>query len=180
MVWNAAHIHLMINHLPIFALDLAIPLLLLALWKREEKAIFLGAVLLMLFGTLGGIGSVLSGDEAEEYVEGEQGVSMKSLSEHEELAEVTSLTLNIVGIMALFVYFLKKKRPELLRPEYWIIILLIGALVGSTMAGLTALEGGKIRHPEIRPGASESILTPESGLLKSSDAETSEDRDDDD
>lgn len=170
MVWNAAHIHLMINHLPVFAPVLAIPLLLLALWKREEKAIFLGAVLLMVFGALGGISSVLSGDEAEEYVEGQQGVSMMSLSEHEELAEATSMTLNIVGLFALGVLYLKNKRPELLRPEYWIIILLIGALAGSTMAGLTALEGGKIRHPEIRPGVSESVITPEAG----------EDRDDDD
>jgi len=151
MVWNAAHIHLMVNHLPVFAPLLAIPLLLLSLWRKEEKAIFIGAILLLVAGSLGGITSVLSGEEAEEYVEGEPGVSMRALSEHEERAENASLSLNILAIVAVASLFFTLKKPGVMKKEFWIYVLLAGTIAASSVVGFAALKGGEIRHPEIRP-----------------------------
>lgn len=159
----------MINHLPIFAPVLAIPLLLLAYWKREEKAIIIGAVLLLVFGAVGGIVSTLSGEEAEQYVEGEPGVSMKALSIHEERAEVAAVTLDIVAILALAALLAMWKRPGMLKPEYWITLLLVGAFVASAMAGFAALKGGEIRHPEIRPPESAEFLQVNHSDIKSAD-----------
>ncbi len=141
----------MINHLPIFAPVLAMPLLLLALWKRDEKAIFIGAVLLLVFGAIGGFIAVQTGERAEEAVEGEPGISMRALSEHEERAKTTSLALNIIALIALAALYFRMKRPEKFKPIYLIAILLVGAFIGSSMAGYAALKGGEIHHPEIRP-----------------------------
>ena len=174
----------MINHLPVFAPVLAIPLLLLALWKREEKAIFIGAVLLLVLGAIGGIVSVKTGEKAQDYVEGEQGVSMRALSVHEERAEAASLTLSLVAIVALAALYFKWKRPALLKPEYWIMILLFGAVVASSVVGFAALKGGEIRHPEIRPKDETALLQMPGSPARASDAmihvENEEEDDDDD
>jgi hypothetical protein len=140
----------MINHLPVFAPVLAIPLLLLALWKRDEKAIFIGAVLLMLAAGVGALLSTLTGEEAGEALAGEPGVSMMAMSEHEEYAEKTAIVMEIIALVAVWAGYVrfKSNSPTSTR---WILILLASALISSAMAGGTALEGGKVRHPEIRP-----------------------------
>jgi len=150
MVWNAPHIHLMVNHLPVFAPALAIPLLILAFWKREEWGAFIGGVLLILLGAFGGVISVVSGERAGETLAGEPGVSMMAMSEHEEAAEAAAVALYIGGALAIAAGVIRgrKKEPA---SRLWLGILLASALISSAMVGCAALDGGLIRHPEIRP-----------------------------
>jgi len=153
MVWNAPHLHLMINHLPVFAPLLAIPLLAIALWKREEKGAFIGAVLLLVLGAIGAFVSVQTGERAGDALTGEQGVSMLAMSAHEELAEGAAITLYVVAMLAIVAAVMRFRNAAPASP-LWIGILLGAALMGAGIVGNAAMKGGEIRHPEIRPADS--------------------------
>jgi len=150
MVWNAPHLHLMINHLPVFAPVLAIPLLMIAYWKREEKGAFIGAVLLLVLGAFGAFISTTTGERAGDALTGEPGVSMQAMAIHEDRAEGAAVTLYVValiGVVAAVVRF----RSESPASPLWLGILFAAALIGSGIVGWASLKGGEIRHPEVRP-----------------------------
>ena len=85
---NPAHLHLIANHVPVFAAALAIPLLGVSLWRRDESGTFLTAVLFLVIAGVGAIVAQRSGHAAEEIVEELPGIEERLIEEHEERAEV--------------------------------------------------------------------------------------------
>jgi hypothetical protein len=150
---NPAHLHLIANHVPIFAAALAIPLLLVALWRRDESGTFLAAVLFLVIAGVGAIVAERSGHAAEEIVEELPGIEERLIHEHEERAEV-ALWLTVasaaLGIATLAVVW--RRRPF---PVWSAVLLLAAALVTTGAMAWTSLAGGEIRHPEIRASDSD-------------------------
>ena len=67
---NDAHLHLLVNHLPIVGAMLSLPLFGLALLMPKDRGALRAAVLVAVFTALGGVAADLTGEPAEEVVEG--------------------------------------------------------------------------------------------------------------
>ncbi|HEX6750548.1 MAG TPA: hypothetical protein VF092_24880 [Longimicrobium sp.] len=146
---NAAHLHLLLNHLPVVGTIGCILLLALAAVRRspELAKVSLGMVVLV---ALAGAAAYLTGEPAEESVEHAAGVSEALIERHEEAALVALLLLSAVGALSL-VELLAFRRRAVPRPL--ILATLLAALLPAAAMGYTANLGGQIRHAEIRAGA---------------------------
>ena len=70
---NDAHQHLLVNHLPIFAAFLSIPMLVMTLLLRKERGLLLASVFLLVAAGLGGWLSYASGEKAWDMIASAQG-----------------------------------------------------------------------------------------------------------
>jgi uncharacterized membrane protein len=102
---NWAHIHLMSNHFPVIGIVFGILLLLLALLRKSEelKKVSFGIFILI---ALVAFVVYFSGEPAEEVVEHLPGVKGSVIEQHEEMALVSLIFIEILGIMASIGLFL--------------------------------------------------------------------------
>jgi hypothetical protein len=143
---TAAHFHLIVNHLPLFAAMFGGVIMAVGLWKNSESLTRAGLVLGVVAGLGAGLAS-FSGERAEELVEGLQGVAEAAIEEHEEAAEVTLWTAITLGAVSLFGLFVPLARGRLAGHTRRTAVGL--AILTFVAAGWTANLGGRIRHPEI-------------------------------
>ena len=145
---NAAHLHLVVNHLPTMGMFLAIPLILLAMWRRHEVGVTYAACLLLVVGGAGGVIAEETGEGAEEAVETSPTVSEVAIHEHEERAEIAVPIGVVTGLMALGVAAWTAKRGAASAPALG--VLLAANLASAAAMAAVAQVGGVINHPEIR------------------------------
>jgi uncharacterized membrane protein len=146
---NAAHIHLLVNHLPVFGVILGVAVLLAGRIRRSAELMRAGFALLVVAG-IGAGAAYLSGERAEEIVEDLAGVSEAMIEEHEDsawFALIGAAALGLAGLIGL-----ARFRGDAVAP--WLVnsSLLLGLLTAAAIAR-TAFLGGQIRHSEIRAGA---------------------------
>lgn len=147
---DAAHLHLMINHLPIIGTPVVLAFLVWGLLRRSrdiQRAALGGAVILAALT----YPVFLTGEPAEHQVEDAAWMNERLVHEHEERAEMALIAVLLTGAVALVgLWQARRERP------------LSGKLTGVTAAGLllsagllgwTALAGGVIRHDETRASA---------------------------
>lgn len=151
---NDAHLHLLVNHLPIVGAMLSLPLFGLALLMPKDRGALRAAVLVAVFTALGGVAADLTGEPAEEVVEGLPDVTEDAIHEHEERAEVAVVTAVIGGLIAVGALVVSERKKAVHLPVTGLALLAAVATAG-TMAW-TGQAGGPIRHTEIR----------EAGLVK--------------
>jgi ABC-type branched-subunit amino acid transport system permease subunit len=147
---NAAHLHLIVNHVPILGSAFGLFLLLLSLHPRFGANVRRAALVFFVITGLFAEISVLSGESAHELLHGTPGISMANVEPHEEMAEKTNVVAIITGLAALFVLameWLDKRYPKFIS---WIVYLL--AIITFVMMFLTGELGGHIRHPETFSG----------------------------
>lgn len=149
---NGAHLHLLVNHLPIMGSFIAIPLVALALWRNRDAGLLGAAVLVLVLGALGAVGAGATGDGAEEVVEDMPAVSESAIKVHEERADIAEGVSLVTAALGLGMLFWRLKKSESL-PR-----LALGGLLGASLlsgAGMAAVgaAGGVIHHPEIRGDA---------------------------
>lgn len=145
---NATHLHLLINHLPVLGSAIAIVLLAWALQSRSRDLTRAGLILTLVCG-IGGFVAKQSGEEAEEQVESLPWASKELIHEHEEAADWAWILLALAGAGAA-VALVRMRGDKAARMETGIVLGLV--TVAFLATARTALEGGKIRHEEIRPG----------------------------
>ena len=148
---NPAHLHLLLNHVPVLG---AIGLLLLftiAFFRRDSS---LGRLALALTIVVAGaaVAVFLTGEPAEELVEELAGINESAIEPHEEAARVATIAFGILGAAAA-ISLVAFRRREL--PRWMMGVALLGTLGVSGLMGWTANLGGQIRHTEIgaAPGA---------------------------
>lgn len=145
---NLAHLHLMLNHIPVLGIAFGLALVSLALLRKSEelKRISLGFLIVI---ALLASPAYLTGEPAEELVENLPGVSKSSIEQHEEAAQVAFAGVLIVGAAALggLIFFRRRK----LVPNWLSVIVLVLSLIVFALMARTANLGGFIRHAEIRP-----------------------------
>jgi|LauGreDrversion4_2_1035121.scaffolds.fasta_scaffold42464_5 uncharacterized membrane protein len=142
---NAAHLHIVLVHLPIVLIPTATFLLLFALFRKQEPVASV-ALWLYVGASLCSIPAFLIGEEAEEIVEDLPGISEETLEDHEEAADVAFWLTLVVGATAASGILLEKKAPRFLQPT--LKLLVVTGAVASASLTHTAYKGGKIRHPE--------------------------------
>lgn len=158
---NLAHLHLLLNHFPIIGSALAVPLLAIAAWRTREWSAILAPALVLIIAGVCAVAANLTGEPAEEVVEDRPGVSERWIHEHEEHADVATgfAVVGAVGAGGLL-YWASRKGET---PRLGVAGLLVLTLGTNGMMAWTGLAGGRIHHPELRPGASEAPPEAEGG-----------------
>lgn len=147
---NAAHLHLLVNHLPIFGSMLSLVLFALALWRRD-RGVQLSATVISALAAVGAAAALWTGEPAEEVVEGLPGVAEAAIHDHEEAAELAAVLMLGAGALSIGALLLSRRAPAPGMVALGVPAVATLAAVGAlTVAGST---GGKIRHPEIADGA---------------------------
>ncbi len=143
---NGAHVHLILNHIPILGSVFAFCLLAFGLLFRNQSVMKTGLVTLVVVALLA-IPVLLSGEEAEHFVDGLPGVSSDKIETHEEHGEVSFWALIMSGAIALGTLLAGGfKKP----PSKILAWLTLGFLVIATILMVrTGNSGGQIRHTEI-------------------------------
>jgi len=147
MSW--AHIHLALNHVPVIGLPIAVGLLAWAMIRRSAELTRASFVLLLVLAILTLVVQ-LTGEPAEDLVEGLPGVLDSMVERHEEAALIGTIGMGVLGLLALFGWWWSRAERRL-APWYSAVMLVIGVLVTGYM-GWVANLGGQIRHSEIRSG----------------------------
>ncbi len=144
---NQAHLHLLLNHLPILGTLFGILVLLTGFLLKHEtvKRTGLG---LFVFAAVSAIPAFLTGEGAEEVVEGLPGVGENLIERHEDLANYFLWTVIGLGMLSLATFYATFRAWKAASLFYVItLIVSFGAMVFAYQAGTS---GGEIRHTEIR------------------------------
>ena len=147
---NPAHLHLMLNHLPVIGVPLVGALLAWALIRgsRELYRTALGAAVVVAALTYP---VFLTGEPAEDRVEDTAWASKDLIHEHEERAEAALIAVLVTGAIAAFGLWQSRGGRESSRVIGGLT--LTGLAIGAGLLAWTALAGGPIRHDEIRAGS---------------------------
>lgn len=144
---TAAQLHLALNHIPVLGTLLGAVLLAYALWRGQETVQNVSLGLLVVVGAVA-VAVYLTGEPAEEIVEGAAGVSHDAIEAHEAWGLYAFLASIVTGLGALGALVLEKAREQLARWSVQAVLVL--ALLTSGVMVYTANLGGKINHPELR------------------------------
>ena len=148
-MWNLAHLHIAINHIPVVLMPAALVILGVAVWRRSETLLRTGIVVAWV-GAASGLATYLTGDEAADLVMAAEKAQEKTLdpivSEHDASAGWALGSAVLVAAAGVWGW-----RRKGLGREVTIPLLVLTALSTAILAR-TALLGGRIRHPEARAG----------------------------
>lgn len=150
---DAAHIHLLLNHVPVLGAVFGTLLLGYGLMRDSDDVVTAGYWLLVLVGVTS-VAVYLTGEPAEELVEGLAGVSEPILERHEEAALWATIVGGVVGGVSALGLALSAWGS--VGRRYAGAVLAASLLLCGVM-GWTANLGGQVRHTEIRPGAAATV-----------------------
>lgn len=163
---NAAHFHLVVNHLPVIFPIVGIIVMITGLVFKSD-AVKRTAFLIFIIGSLTSIAAMTSGEGAEEVVENLSGVTKNYIECHEESAELFSIMTYILGAISLFGLWAGIKQKTF--SAIINIAILIFAIVTIYFGRDTATTGGEIRHTEIRSNYISPEVQKQSGSEKDDD-----------
>jgi len=148
---TAAHIHLLLNHIPILGTIFGLLLLCYGMWKRSDdvRKASLGTFVITALIT---IPVYLTGDGAAQIVGKLPDVSIAIIRRHDNAATITLWAIEILGALSIFGLWWGRGNRGL-KPWLKGVILVI-ALICSGLGVWTGSIGGQIRHTEVRPGFS--------------------------
>lgn len=147
---TAAHFHLALNHIPLLGILFGALLLAYGLWRGSSDVQQASLGLLAVAG-LSIIAVYLTGEPAEEIVEGLAGVSHDAIEAHEALGTYALVAGLLTGFASIITLVRGTIRGRLNRGS--VVLTLVVALAATGLIGYTANLGGKISHPELRTEA---------------------------
>ena len=147
---SAAHVHLLLNHIPILGSIFGLLVLCYGMLRKsnEIKKTSLGVLVITALLT---IPVYLTGDGAAEIVGSLPGVSAAIIQQHDKAATITIVAIEILGAVSLLSLGLSwRSRREL---KSWMTLgVFVLALISSGLGAWTGSIGGQIRHTEVRAG----------------------------
>ena len=144
-----AHFHLAFNHVPVVLVPVAVVMLAYAMASRSAD-LTKGALALLIVSMLFGAAAFLTGEPAEEAVEGLVGISIEAIEAHEGVAPIAAAATALTGLFALVILV---KWPSGGSPASMRIATLVVAIGAALLLAWTAYLGGRINHPELREEA---------------------------
>lgn len=154
---NPAHLHLLVNHIPILGGVFAV-LLLAWGWLRRDASILRVALALFVILAAAAIAVHSTGERAVETAERLPDVTRELIDRHESAAGKATTVFFVAGLVALAGMIGFRKRP--VPPAWFLALLVLVGAVNAVMIARAGLLGGEIRHTETRPGA---VLPPAAG-----------------
>ncbi len=146
---NWAHVHLVLNHIPVLGAIFGLALLAWALLRRNE-ALERAALGTFVVVALAAVPVFLTGEPAEGVVEHLAGTAEPAIKAHEEAALVALIAIEGLGLFALTTLLLFRKRAL---PGPVAGAALVFAVATAGWMAQTANLGGRIRHAELRAQA---------------------------
>lgn len=146
---NQAHLHLLVNHLPIVGSLFAAVLLGAGLLRRDASVAKAGLVAVLAAGLLC-LPAQLTGEGAAAVVQDLPRVSRALIQTHAAAAELGFWALEGAAALALFGLLLLKNAAPKARLLAWAT--LVAALLSFGLLARAGSLGGLIRHTEIREG----------------------------
>ena len=144
---NGAHLHLVLNHLPVVLAPTALIVLALGLWRRNEEFIKVGLGLFVAASLLA-IPAYLTGEPAESVVARYSGVTMENIERHEGAATGALVAIILAGLVSLTHLVREWRRGD--APPWLVPMALILGLLATVWLGVAANLGGHVRHQELR------------------------------
>ena len=148
-MWNVAHLHIAINHIPVILIPAALVVLAVGVWRRSE-AMFRTGIVVAWAGVAFGLATYFTGDAAADLVMAVEKAQEKTLDpivgEHDASAGWALGSAVLVAVAGVWAWRRKGLGREVTVP------LLVLTALSSAILGRTALLGGRIRHPEARAG----------------------------
>lgn len=146
---STVHLHLLLNHIPVVGSILAVVLFAAAFFLKETVSTKFALAFAAATAAVAVI-VYFTGGAAEEAVEKLAGVTERSISSHEEAAEVTTVATGIFGALSALALIVVRSR----RAPRWVALSgLAGSIAVSGLMAWTANLGGQIRHTEIQSTA---------------------------
>ena len=151
MNFSTVHVHLAINHSPLYGELFALCLVLFGLIRARREFVTAGLVVCII-AALCGIAAYLTGDGAADFVSHANppiaGVDKTLINEHNLAANFFVGSSCITGFLAIIVLFVGHRRGT--RPRWMEVVMAILIAHSLSVAGRTALLGGRIHHEEVR------------------------------
>jgi hypothetical protein len=137
---NAAHLHLILNHLPVLGEIGGVVLLAAGLAKRTAAVVRLALLAIVATGVLA-VPVFVSGLSAAESVGRVDGVVQEAIAPHEDAAAAFLSGAITAGVLAAITLATSRR---------WIMpFALTASLIASLLGVRAAILGGRIHHPEI-------------------------------
>lgn len=143
---NAAHVHLISSHAPVYAVGFGLLLWLVGVVRHSVDFRRAAFILFVAAGLLSGP-AYWSGRPALRTLESAPGWDARVARQHEEIAALALGGSVVLGLVALVALFRLGKGPSLPRSLSGLVLGL--ALVSGVALGWTSGLGGRVHHPEI-------------------------------
>jgi uncharacterized membrane protein len=143
---NFAHLHLLLNHIPVIGTIIALSLFLISFFgksedmRRSSLIIFAGVALVT-------IPTFVSGFGAQTNIAKQPGVSSALIQRHEGAAMLSFWFMEITGALAIAGLWQIHRISRVARGN--VLAILIFSLVTVALMARTGNTGGDIRHPEV-------------------------------
>jgi uncharacterized membrane protein len=145
---NGAHLHLIVNHVPLLALMLGAVTLAVSMKRKSSDLRTLATALFLVAGIFGWI-AFETGEKAEDVLKALGSEYASFIETHEEAASWALGSGIWVASLAVAAEWSVRKKKKWARALQW--ALLVFALHSCTVFAITALHGGRVRHTEVRP-----------------------------
>ena len=144
---NLAHVHLLLNHIPVLGSNFGLIFLLYAYFRKSQELIKTGMGILIGVALLT-IPTFMTGDPARDIVKNMPDVAKNIIREHDDSAGYALTGILFLGGVCLAGLYYFRKNTSIPK-GFTITVLLLTLFVCSIMIR-TAYLGGQIHHPETR------------------------------
>lgn len=146
---NPIHFHLLLNHVPIFAVLFGFVLMAYGIIYKN-RTVEMTALVFFIFAALSAIPANRSGESAEDSIENIAGIDHQVVEAHEEGTKPFFIGTVLLGVVSIITVLLHRKQKAFASKLH--IPLVIMALVVGIFAYQAGVSGGKIRRPDLRDG----------------------------
>jgi len=146
-MYSIAHLHLIINHVPVVGSIFILAMYIIALLFKN---VFLQKVSLWFLVVIALATAVayVTGDKTKDAVEGLSQASSTMIELHEQYARYSLIVMFVAGIVALGGALFYSRKPTI--PLYVHISIIVILLISVVLFSYVGLFGGEIMHTEIR------------------------------
>jgi hypothetical protein len=149
-VIEAEHLHLAINHSPLYAETFAFFLLLIGTLRRNRTLVTTGLVMAIV-AALCGYAADWTGNGAADILKNANppiaGVDTQAIGLHDQAATFVLISGSITAVAAIAALWWGRRGT---RPRWLDILVIVLSLWSVTVVLRVALLGGRIHHPEVR------------------------------
>jgi len=143
---NIAHLHLILNHLPITFVILGFIIMICGFLFRSEMVKRI-AYLVFILGALFGYTAFYTGEKSKQLIKGIKGIDERLIMAHEEIALVFLVFLYMLGILSLIGLIASWRNKSYSKIIDLVTIFLLFIVI--YFAIQTGASGVEIRHSEI-------------------------------
>lgn len=153
---NWAYLHLALNHVPVIGLPIAVFVMVIAHLKKSEELKRLGLLLFFLLA-VASVPVYFTGEPAEDVMKNLPAFDSAThdiVEEHEEMALLAFIGMEILGALALASLVLSRKFTFLASQTFLKALVTLSVVLCLALGWVSRL-GGAIRHTETRSSATD-------------------------